>query len=207
MFFKILDEDHLILLLLNEGFEGYSIIIHIVNKFELGCLEYLLNLLEIRFTDKETLYYVLEKAKILLYSALQEEKFQKVFEFCERNFEKLIFSNLLFTVDHGCKVILKNPNVCNTVINFFIETFDDEKWKIFFRQVNQNNATIILLYLNYDWIDSAKILIEVARQKLTRVDFCRLMYFKDKDNNSIVSVKNQKNLQDIDTSISFCSIL
>lgn len=87
-----------------------------------------------------------------------------------------------------------------------MDTFDDETWRIFYYQVNNNKATIILVYLNFGWIESAKILIEVARQKLSKLRFYLLMHFKDKDNNSIVSVINQKKLNDIDTSENFCTI-
>lgn len=206
MFFNILDEDHLILLLLNEGFENSSIIIHVISKFQMGCLEQLLNLLEKRFKDKEKLYYVIEKSKMLTFAFQNEERFSKIFEFCKKNIEETIFLNLVYTVEHGCKLILKDPNICKTVLNFFMGTFDDETWKIFYYQVNNNKATIILVYLNFGWIESAKILIEVARQKLSKTKFYRLMHFKDKDNNSIVSVINQKKLNDIDTSGNFCTI-
>jgi len=144
---------------------------------------------------------------MLTFSMLDEVKFPKVYEFCEKNFEKPQFLNLLFSMEYGSKVVLNHSSVCNKVINLFMETFTHEQWKLFFFQLDHNNATIILSYLNNNWIDSAKILIEVARQKLMRFEFWSLMYLKDKDNNCIVSVKNQKNLHDIDTSVSFCTIL
>lgn len=96
LYFKVLDQDHLILLLLNESFENLNILNHVIFMSQIGCLEYLLNLLETRFTDKEKLYYVIEKSSILKSSMVDKDKLSKVFEFCERNFEKSKIVSLLF---------------------------------------------------------------------------------------------------------------
>jgi len=191
-YFKVLD--HLACLLYGGNQENVNII-NFNSKFEIKCLEYFFNVLKTKFPDNDKPYYIIEKSNMLSYAALNEENFMEIYKFCESFFDKTKFLNLLFSLDFGCKIDLKCPSVCNKVINLFTESFDDKKWKIFFFKKDQNNATIILQMLNNDWIESGKILVSVAKQKLSILEYNKLMHFKDRHNNSIMSMKKLKKFE------------
>jgi len=195
-YFKILDEDHLTMLLLNEYPQNFNTIIKIFFMFETGCYvletkQLLLNLLESRYSDNEKLFNILDKSHIVEVSTLSEENFSLVFEFCKKHFEDSNIEALLFPPGDRAKPCLKHMNVLNTIMSLFMETFDIEKWKIFFFKTYENDNTIIHELMLSNITENALKLIDLAKNKLGD-DFEKLMNLRDANGSSIASLKDQK---------------
>lgn len=193
--FKLFDEDHLTMILLNEANCMNiiaKVIVIFINDFHVhDRIKLLLNLLESRYSEKEKLYFIVDQSHMLEVSTLSANNFPLIYEFCEKHFGKLKIEALLFPPGKRAKISLDHMNVLNTIMNLFIESFDTDKWKIFFFKTYENDKTIIHeLMRNNKFTENALKLIDTAKDKLGD-DFEKLLNLKDANSNSIASLKDQ----------------
>lgn len=196
LIFQILDEEHLTLLLLNKAFDGVNIINKVIVVFKSDYQVHdrtriLLSLLESKYSEKSKLYSIVEQSDILKTSTLSAQNFPLIYEFCQNKFENSEIEALLLPFEDRPNPCLAHMNVVNTIMNLYLETFDNQKWKKFFFKTDQNGETVIHELLKDNLIENAVKLIEIANDKLNE-DFEALMNLKDINGNSIASLRDQK---------------